>query len=247
METYIMKHYKKTLLLSILAVSVANALPIQGYTLDNEIKIVKAKNFMHKSIANDKEASFMSELANKFLSMQREFRSRGYVNERSERAKFLIDNPNVIGFRKASGMEDHELKDTLAELPIAYAYKYIPASLYKDHLGFAPMGAYLDTVPGWTGVVELFTTDELSCSYYEHNIKLAHGGNELIEELLTYSVNDKPTIEMVKGNESTGFVYEAAWFTKDFDRKLECAKATYDKKGLDKVIEFAKLIDVNQF
>ena len=67
-------------------------------------------------------------------------------------------------------------------------------------------------------------------------------GNELVEELITYSVNNKPTIELVV-NDTSGYLYEVEWFQKDYERKLECVSTEYSKETLNQVISMAKEID----
>ncbi|MFT4059095.1 MAG: hypothetical protein QM652_06050 [Legionella sp.] len=219
------------------------------YLLDDEIKIVKLKDFMKPSIKNDKDAQFIKETINEFKKIHDDMITRGYVEEFNSTARDLLTQENIIHFKGSMGLKNKGLKQSISELPIAYEYKTIPSNTYTNHLGFSNMGVYREInqgyeKEGWTGVVELFVKDKLTCLYSEHNTKLAHGGNELIEEFLTYKVHNKPTIELVKGNNSSGYSYKVEWYEKGFDKKLDCANKTYSKDVLNSVISLANDIDL---
>lgn len=117
------------------------------------------------------------------------------------------------------------------------------------HIGIAPYGAYKqvkngDDGDGWDGAVQFFEKNGLgSCAFTEHNRKLAHSGIELIKELVTNEINDKPTILLIKGSESGGFVYKVKWYDSMFSRELECASKKYNAETRAAVIELAKRID----
>lgn len=218
------------------------------YTLNNEFKIVKLKDFMKESLKDDKDAEMMKVIIAQFKKMHEDMENKGYVLESHTKAQYLLNKANAVKFKKSIDIKDKEIKDSLYELPLSYDYKPIFSNVYTAHIGFAPMGVYRkveDGFPkeGWTGIVELFVKDKLSCSYSEHNTTLAHGGNELIEEFLTYKIHDKPTIELVKGAPSSGFVYEVKWYEKGFDKQLECADLIFSKDTMGQVISIANDID----
>lgn len=219
------------------------------YLLDDEIKIVKLKDFMSSSIKNDKDAQFIKEAKDEFKKMHDDMITKGYVEEFNPTAKDLLNQENIIRFKGIMGLKNKSLKQSIAELPIAYEYKTIAPNTYITHLGFSNMGVYREInqgykKEGWTGVVELFVKDKLTCLYSEHNTKLAHGGTELIEEFLTYKVHNKPTLELVKGNNSSGYSYKIEWYEKGFNKKLECANQTYSKDIINSVVSLANEIDL---
>ena len=215
--------------------------------LDNEIRIVKMNDFMKSSIKNDKDSK---EIMNSIFEMKKTkmaMDKQGYVRKNNPSVKFLLHQMKDEEFRNFVKSHTHEFADTLAGVQVAYEYKAINPSYYDAHWGYSPMGVYRTLEhgyekEGWTGVVEVFEKEGLSCSYTEHNTKLAHGGNELIEELINHQINSKPTIELVSGDDE-GFGYKISWFQKDFDKALECASLEYSKKTLEKVRLFAKEID----
>lgn len=215
--------------------------------LDNEIRIVKMSDFMKSSIKNDKDSR---EIMSSVLEMKKtkmEMDKQGYVLKKNPSVRFLLHQMKDEKFRDFVKTHSHEFSDTLDGVQIAYGYKEINPSYYDAHWGYSPMGVYrtLDQgyeKEGWTGIVEVFEKEGLSCSYTEHNTKLAHGGNELIEEFITHHINNKPTIELVSGD-AEGFGYKISWFQKDFDKTLECASFDYSQKTLEKVRSFAKEID----
>lgn len=215
--------------------------------LDNEIRIVKMHDFMKSSIKNDKDSK---EIMNSVFEMKKtkmEMDKQGYVLKKNPSVQFLLHQMKDEEFRNFVKSHSPEFADTLDGVHVAYEYKAITPSYYEVHWGYSPMGVYRTLEQGyekegWTGVVEVFEKDGLSCSYTEHNTKLAHGGNELIEELINHQINNKPTIELVSGNDE-GFGYKISWFQKDFDKTLECASLEYSKKTMEKVRLFAKEID----
>ncbi|WP_019218444.1 hypothetical protein [Legionella tunisiensis] len=66
---------------------------------------------------------------------------------------------------------------------------------------------------------------------------------ELIKELVTYDVHDKPTVILVRGNDKTGFVYKVEWYDPVFSRELECANTAYSQQLRAEVIALANRIE----
>lgn len=215
--------------------------------LDNKIRIVKLKDFMKSSISTNEDQIEMKLLIEDMQQTKKEMDSKGYVFKPSPYIHFLLNEIKDEKTRQFIQSKSSELSSELSNFKIAYDYKSINPSFYEQHLGFSPMGTYVNCFEnecqeGWTGAVEYFEKDGLTCSYSEHNTKLAHGGNELVEELITYNINNKPTIEIVF-KDTTGVLYNIEWFQEDFDRSLECASVNYSKDNLIKVHKFAKEID----
>lgn len=203
---------------------------------------------MKQTISNDKDASFINEMKNKFVKMHDDMMANGYVEEFNQMAKDLLAQKKILPLNAAWGLAPKGLKKSLEEIPIAFDYKPIPLSIYTSHIGFGEMGVYRKVEEGykkegWTGIGEMFVKDNLICSYYEHNTKLAHGGNELVEEFISYKIHNKPTVELVKGSKDSGYSYKITWYTKDVEKCLECANKMYTKEISENVIALANDID----
>lgn len=82
-----------------------------------------------------------------------------------------------------------------------------------------------------------------SCAFTEHNRKLAHSGVELIKELVTYDVQNKPGLVLIKGSKKTGFVYKIKWYDSTFTRELECASSEFSQQLRNDVIALANRIE----
>jgi hypothetical protein len=215
--------------------------------LDNKIRIVKLKDFMNVSIRDEGDKKQVLHSIESMRNTKKEMDEKGYVFKPSPYINFLLHEIKDEGIRHEIQSKSSELSDTLDGFKIGYDYKPISSSFYNKHWGFSPMGGYnrsYESVEkeGWNGVVEYFDKEDLTCSYSEHNTKLAHGGNELVEELITYNVNNKPTIELVT-KDISGFLYKVEWFQKDFDRTLECVSTAFSKDILEQVKTFAQELD----
>ena len=133
---------------------------------------------------------------------------------------------------------------------MAYTFVGVPKKEEMTvNIGVAPYGAYKqvkngDDGDGWDGAGQFFEKNGLgSCAFTEHNRRLAHSGVELIKELVTNEINDKPTILLMKGSDDSGFVYKVKWYDPLFSRELECASKKYNTETRAAVIELAKRID----
>jgi hypothetical protein len=235
------------------AVSYAEQMTVDSFKaqfklLDNKIRIVKLKDFMKPSIKDNEDQQRINALIADMEQTKKAMDSKGYVFKPSPYISFLLNTIKDEDKRKFIQSKSSELSDNLNKFKVSYDYKPLNSDFYEKHLGFSPMGTYKECYEnecrkGWTGVVEYFEKEGLTCSYSEHNTKEAHGGNELVEELITYSVNDKPTIELVT-KDLTGVLYNVQWFKEDYDSTLECAATYYSKDIFDKVKTFAQSIDL---
>lgn len=240
------KLYTILLAISFLNPTAAKPIEIEQFR-DNEIRIVKLKEFMSASIRNEEDRKRITESISNMKQIKKEMDEKGYIVKSSPYINFLLNEIKDEPIRHAIQSKSSELSDTLEGFKIAYDYKPIIPSFYGKHWGFSPMGGYNrdyegEGNEGWNGVVEYFEKGDLTCAYSEHNTQLAHGGNELVEELITYNVNNKPTIELVT-KDTLGVLYKVAWFQKDFEKTLECVSTTYSKDTLETVKVFAQEID----
>lgn len=185
------------------------------------------------------------------LQTKKELDEKGYVTKPRPMIDALLRQIKDESIRNFAQSKTSELSDSLDKFKVGYDYKIINPRFYDKHWGYSPMGGYDhcyegECREGWSGVVEYFEKDDLTCAYSEHNTKIAHGGNELIEELITYNINNKPTIELItkdSGPYNAGYSYELHWFQKDYDRTLECASKTYSINTMNKVKSWAAELD----
>lgn len=217
--------------------------------LDGEVKIVKAETLMRQA----KEEYYSSRIQN-FLMMHQEQEKNGFVKNPEPRAKWLLDfkQSAKYQYKKHYGEispTSTNLRMDLSDLKMAYTFLGVPESAIDNNIGFAPYGAYKqikdgDDGDGWDGAVQFFEKKEIGvCEFKEHNLKLAHGGVELIQELVSYEVFGKPTVVLTIGNENTGFLYQISWYDNTFARDLSCASPTFSKTIKNNVLELAKTIE----
>lgn len=229
-----------------------------------EINIVSANKFINskklKADANarrNKNDEDMAKDIQKYLAMNAEQQKNGYVKDSEPRVKELLDLKNTSSYHKKKyrnvfSFQSTHMRASSNELKLAYTFVGVPAEEMDNNIGFAPYGAYKevkngDDGDGWDGVVQFFDKKGVgSCAFTEHNRKLAHSGVELIKELVSYDVHNKPTIVLVKGMKETGFVYKINWYDSIFSRELECANSEFSPKLLAKVIELANRIESYQ-
>lgn len=151
------------------------------------------------------------------------------------------------------GFLDTHLKETIEEMKISYPFKGVPQELVKNHNGYAVTGGFRrvdngDPIDGWTGAAHFFDSHEAgSCCFTENNLKAAHGGAELFQELITYDVKNNPTMLYVSGNKLTGYTWHITWYNGYFMRELECANKKFNPDFKEKVIILANKIEENQW
>lgn len=220
--------------------------------LDGDVKIVPAKGLINHS----KDEFYNSEVQN-FLAMHDEQLKNGYVKQDEPRAKELLDFPKTAKYQYQKYQNElsqgsTHLRHMIDELKMAYTFVGVPVSDMDVNIGVAPYGAYKqvkygDENDGWDGAVQFFVKRGIGvCEFKEHNIKLAHGGVELIQELVSDEIFGKPTVLLTKGNNDTGFLYQVSWYNNIFARELSCASPDFSGSIKNDVIELAKRIESNQ-
>ena len=220
--------------------------------LDGEVRIVNAKTL----IAQTKDDYYASQIQ-RYLAMHKEQEINGFLKEPEPRAKELLDfnNASKYQFKKyineLSNNSTH-IRHTIPELKMAYTFIGVPESEMDKNIGVAPYGGYKqvkygDDADGWDGAVQFFVKNDIgTCEFREHNIKLAHGGVELVQELVSDDVFGKPTVILTKGNQDTGYLYQVSWYDNTFSRELSCAALSFDFSIKNKVITLARTIDEAQ-
>lgn len=215
--------------------------------LDGEVRIVAAKDFL-KSTQGLSTDSQGNQLATTFLKMNKEQKEKGYVLEANPRAQELTEMKNTFKYQMKTSVTNTGLSKEISEIAMGYTFMGVPSTVTKQTFGFAPYGAYKDTEndddsTGWDGAVEFFDSSNGVCAFTEHNIKLAHSGVELMKELITYDINDKPTLVLTKGDSVSGYTYKISWYDNTFARELECANKAYTSELKQGFIDIAKSID----
>jgi hypothetical protein len=226
----------------------------------NQINIVPANKYLGNikmGVTQNANDAHMAKKMREYLSMNNEQQKNGYVKDTEPRAKELMELKRIAPYQKKrykgvlSPTSTH-LRASNNELKLAYTFVGVPTEEMNANIGVVPYGAYKsvkngDNADGWDGAVQFFEKKGVgSCAYTEHNRKIAGTGVELIKELVTYDVNNKPTIVLVKGNKNTGFVYKLKWYDNIFSREIECANPEFNQQLRTEVIDLANRIDSYQ-
>ena len=223
-----------------------------------EVSIVSANKYMNiKGIKQNTNDAHMAMQMKEYLAMNEEQQKNGYVKDSEPRAKELMNLKYIAPYHKKKyqgvlSPESTHIRSSIDELKLAYTFVGVPKQEMTENIGVAPYGAYKsikngDDGDGWDGAVQFFEKKGIGfCSFIEHNRKLAHSGVELIKELVTYDVETKPSVVLVKGNKETGFVYKVKWYDNTFSRELECASPKFSQQLRSDVIALANRIESYQ-
>ncbi len=224
----------------------------------NEINIVSANTYIdNKNIKQNANDAHMAKKMKEYLAMNNEQQKNGYVNDNEPRAKELMNLKHVASYqlkkyKSVFSSESTHIRASSDELKLAYTFVGVPAEEMSLNIGVAPYGAYKsvkngDEGDGWDGAVQFFDKKGIgSCAFTEHDRKLAHSGVELIKELVTYDIQNKPTVVLVKGTKETGFVYKIKWYDNTFSRELECANPEFSQQLRTDIIALANRIECYQ-
>jgi hypothetical protein len=133
-------------------------------------------------------------------------------------------------------------RPNINELKLGFLPKILPKSLITNYIGVAPQGGF--NSEGWSGVSQFFEKKGVGvCVYSQNNLKISHAAAELAIEGVDYTVNNKPTISIIRGSKNAGFIYTIKWYDDENFHELECASMKYSPKANSIVIEVAKEID----
>ena len=224
----------------------------------NEINIVPASNYINsKNVKPNANEVHMEQKMQKYLAMNDEQQQNGYVKDNVPRAKELLDLKNTASYQKKKyksvlSPESTHIRDFSNELKLAYTFVGVPPEDMDMSIGVAPYGAYKsikngDSGDGWDGAVQFFDKKGIgSCAFSEHNRKLSGLGVELIKELVSYDIQNRPTVILVTGNKEAGYVYKIKWYDSTFSRELECANMEFSPRIKENVISLASRIESYQ-
>lgn len=223
-----------------------------------DISIVSASKYINiKNPAHNQNDVYMAKRMQEYLAMNQEQQKNGYIKDDEPRAKELLDLKNVSAYQQKKYKDvfsptSTHIRASSNELKLAYTFIGVPEEEMDINLGVAPYGAYKqvkngDDGNGWDGAVQFFEKKGIgSCAFTEHDRRLARSGVELIKELVTYDVDNKPTIILVKGTQKTGFLYKIKWYDQTFSRELECANLEFNAQIRTDVLELANRIENHQ-
>lgn len=208
---------------------------------DSGVTIIKASQ-KSSFVGDEADNPYNNPLRLEYVNKLQEMRSTGYANRYSEAATYLISMKDKKPTSEFDSTPlDTNLKSSLSKIRLAFPYHAIPPIGKKSLIGYAPMGSWKN---GWTGFVLYFNDNNLgTCKFSVNNMKTSHGGIQLIDEDITYDINEKPTDLLVEGSLSSGFYYSVGWYDDTYIRDLSCAKQTFDPKIKDQLVNFAKNLD----
>lgn len=206
---------------------------------DSGLQIVKASEIDSKnSVAMEKE--FRQE----FLKKRKEMEKNGYAKTHSNDAIYLLsmrDKKPTTAYD--SEPHDTHLKTELSKITLAFPYNAKFSIPQEYVIGFSPRGGFIN---GWTGFSVYFNHPEMGvCKYALTNMKISHGGIRLIEEEITYDVNNKATDSLVEGSDSSGFFYSVGWYDNTYMQELDCATPKFNPIIKSKIISYARKLDSN--
>lgn len=224
----------------------------------NEINIVAASKYINSNnIKQDANDAHMAKKMQEYLAINDEQQKNGYVKDSDPRAKELLDLKNTASYQKKKykgvlSAESTHIRDSSNDLKLAYTFVGVPPEDMDMSIGVAPYGAYKsvkngDGGDGWDGAVQFFDKNGIgSCAFSEHNRKLSGLGIELIKELVSYDIQNRPTVILVKGTKESGYVYKIKWYDLTFSRELECANMEFSHQIKENVIALASRIESYQ-
>ena len=201
-------------------------------------------------IQSNKAFNLSSEQASVFAKFNTDQRVKGFHEEDSKTAKFLLDLPVIAdkeyNERKNLAYDpyDTHLYEIKSNLKMNYDYKGVPSNLATKVIGYSPESSFIQN--GWAGAVEFFVPSFGDvCAYHEVNISLTKSTTSIPKDIATYLVNNKITTLSAVGSDKSGYVYQVEWWDSKFKKVLECASIKYSQERKNSVIELAKKIDSN--
>ncbi len=217
-----------------------------------------------------KELNLTPKMIKEVLQEEKEIGQKGYVTKNSIEARDLLDlqkniqksfKVNKVGQTFQIERDSTDFRPTLHAIPLGFKYTGLEKnnslkSQYKTTgqaimasdsiliMGAVPTGGFHEKEGGWSGVCEFFYYTPIgNCSYTIRNVKVSRTAALLDEEAVTYEIHQKPTLHIVEGSKSSGFLYSIKWYDINNFHELECATKNYSEYTMDKAIELARTID----
>jgi len=193
---------------------------------------------------------------NETKKFRQEMKDNGYVYTISKGANELLNQKrdSIAQLRESDKIQnpyDTHLRRNLSDIKLSFTYPSLPSVASKDVIGYAASGSYTKEPgkpEGWNGIATLFEHREMgSCVFHYDHIIAA----QIDKKKMHFKVNGKPGSTIIEGTPKTGFFYDIIWYTDKTDKSsmtessLECANRKFDRKIIDRMMEFAKTVDKN--
>ena len=173
-----------------------------------------------------------------------EKKQKGYIERVSEKYEYLNNIENRVKFSTKGNIKSTGLVNDVSEIVTTSKFKSVPQNIKSTTIGYAPVGTFVKET-GWTGITEIFKSDIGMCQFAHFDLKASNGGYSLSEKDERRDINNKYTFIEITGKEDNGFTYEVDWFEDLNMYTLSCINKEFKTQFTDKVIELAKMIDLN--
>lgn len=204
-------------------------------------------------IVDEKDMPFFDEHKEEINAKKIEIKKNGYyfTNMTDDYVSFLKNikknaPQEIRSFKESTDTEDSHLKGSANEIKLAFRFKKLPID-DKNIIGYAPIGTYKKSPEGWNGIKIFFDNPETRnvCAYEFTDMEISHGGVALNKDKTAYTINKKPTLTGIEGNQNIGFEYSVIWYNNLKVSRIDCINNTYDKSIIDKMTQLAIKIDNN--
>lgn len=174
-----------------------------------------------------------------------QIKTLGYVEADAPAAKKLLGIKKFVPTSEKQVKSDpnyYWLRKNAFDIKLAFPFNGVTDPAHR--LGFVPAGTTVKS--DWTGIAEFFEHNEFgTCSITLLDIQASHMGIKMSKDDVSYRVNNYPTVTSIEGNKKTGFLYAITWATPTFSKILECARETFDKNQMGKMLAYANTLEKN--
>lgn len=171
----------------------------------------------------------------KFQKEKREMQANGYAYSTME------DPQGIFSIEYTQWNEFPTRKQRASDIKLAFPYSGLHFISDENNMGYYETYIYKQ---GWLGIGQYFKDDGLGiCNYERLNLKLSTASIRLIQEDLTYVVNNKPTQYIVRGSDETGFSAYVDWYDETYIHQLQCGSKQLHADFIHKAIDLAVRID----
>jgi hypothetical protein len=233
---------KKIVLLSGLLFFAAVAAAHQSYV------IMSMDEPTNALLPSDELPVIPQEMRNLAESRRESIKDLGYIPMYSKNAELLMSMKDKKGTAE-SLPEDipyfYTLRLNTVDFNLTFPFKSFPSIAKENLIGFVPSGSYEDETGKWTGLTAYFNNEILGVCRLELIDMPAINGQSFYEEkFVNFDINKKPTFTTAQGNDASGFIYEASWTGKRYEKTLECAnKKPFSRGTMKDLIVLSKKID----
>lgn len=197
--------------------------------------------------STQKAPSLPLEMKHNLEEVQSQVENKGYYEVDNDYASFLLNiehdysSKNLPDFINVNGENDFFKSPN--KLKLANIKNFPSYIMQKNIIGSTPLGSWVKDKHGWSGYKIFFKQDHnLTCAFSYFNLRLS-GGRVLPVENVKEYIKGKEASSEVKGSNQFGFVYSVSWFTPDEVKILDCAQSKFDKNQLERLKQYAALIE----